>query len=250
LYYVPKKEKQDWQLKCQIEAALQEHPSYGSRRIAHELSYNRKRIKRVMRKFGLKPYRRRSKKWRNPRKIQQIFENLLVVAMPMYPHHIWTSDFTELAFHGHKVYVATVLDLFTRQVVGLSVMLRKGAPLVIQALWSALLRFPRPEIFHSDNGKEYEAATVTDILRQFGVLISRSRPGCPWENGYQESWYSGFKVDLGDPNRFASLGELVAEIYRLVWDYNHRRIHSAFKMPPAAYANQVMYQKTALKMAA
>ena len=53
-------------------------------------------------------------------------------------------------------------------------------------------------------------------------MISRSRPGCPWENGHQESFYDKFKVDLGDPNRFKTLGELVAEIYRTVWDYNNK----------------------------
>ena len=52
----------------------------------------------------------------------------------------------------------------------------------------------------------------TGILNECGILISRSRPGCPWENGYQESFYGKFKVDLGDPDRFKTLGELVAEV--------------------------------------
>jgi len=250
LYYVSRKEEKDWQLKCRLEEVLREHPSYGSRRIAQELRLNRKRIRRVMRLFGLKPYRRRGKKWLKPKETAKIYENLLLVAMPLYPHHIWTSDFTELSLRGHKVYVATVLDLYTRQIVGVAVAVRKGAPLTIQALWSALLHHPRPEIFHSDNGKEYEAASFIGILNQLGILISRSRPGCPWENGYQESWYSGFKLDLGDPNRFATLGELVAEIYRIIWDYNNRRIHSRLKMPPAVFAKQNIYQKTAFEMAA
>ncbi|MCK6462410.1 MAG: integrase core domain-containing protein [Candidatus Pacebacteria bacterium] len=66
--------------------------------------------------------------------------------------------------------------------------------------------------------------------------MSRSKPGCPWENGYQESFYSQFKVDLGDPNRFETLGELVYEIYRLVWIYNNTRIHTALKMAPVQFA--------------
>ena len=250
LYYVSRKEKQDWELKCHIERVLREHPSYGSRRIAQELRLNRKRIRRVMRLFGLKPYRRRGRKWRKSKETAKIYENLLLVAMPLYVHHIWAADFTELAFHGHKVYVATVLDLFTRQIVGVSVAMRKGAPLTIQALWSVLLRYPRPEIFHSDNGKEYEAASFIGILNELGIIISRSRLGCPWKNGYQESWYSGFKLDLGDPNRFKTLGELVAGIYRIVWDYNNCRIHSRLKMPPVVFAKQAIYQKTALEMAA
>lgn len=76
------------------------------------------------------------------------------------------------------------------------------------------------------------------MLERLGIAISRSHPGCPWENGYQESFYDKFKVDLGDPNRFSTLGELVAELYRTVWVYNHTRIHSVLKVPPLVFAQQ------------
>jgi transposase InsO family protein len=65
-----------------------------------------------------------------------------------------------------------------------------------------------------------------------------SAPGCPWENGYQESFYKGFKIELGDPNRFDTLGELVAEIYKVIHYYNKRRIHSALKMAPSEFAQK------------
>jgi len=247
LYYRPRQPAKDWHLKNQIEAVLKDNPSYGHRRLAAELHANKKRVLRVMRLFGLKPYRRRGRKWKKPKEKTQVYENLLLAAMPLYPHHIWVADFTELSWHGQKVFVATVLDLYTRQIVGVNVALRRGAPLTAQALWQALFAHPRPEIFHSDNGKEYEAASFIGILRQFGILVSRSRPGAPWENGYQESWYDKFQIDLGDPNRFDALGELVAEIYYTVWVYNHTRIHSILKMPPAVFA---LKQKTAMPMTA
>src|SRR5437867_3414006 len=138
---------------------------------------------------------------------------------------------------------ATVIDLFTRRIVGLAVSLRKGTPLVLSALWSALLHYPRPEIFHSDNGREYEAKAFVAVLEEVGSRISRSHPGCPWENGYQESFYDKFKVDFADPNRFESLGELVAEIYRAICVYNYTRIHSALKMPPAVFAEKARHKK-------
>jgi len=247
LYYASKKEIADWKLKVRIEEVLSEHPAYGSRRIALELHVNRKRIRRVMRLFGLHPYRRRGRKWRKTKAVSIQYPNLLQLEYPEYPHHIWVSDFTELAFKEHKIYMATVLDLYTRQVVGLSVATRKGAPLVIQSFVSAVLHHPRPDIFHSDNGREYEAESFRSVLADLGVSISRSRPGSPWENGYQESFYSQFKVDLGDPNRFQTLGELVAEIYFTVWAYNNTRIHSRFKMPPVVFAQK---QKTAIALAA
>jgi len=65
-----------------------------------------------------------------------------------------------------------------------------------------------------------------------------SAPGCPWENGYQESFYKGFKLELGDPNRYAALGELVAAVYQTINYYNQKRIHSALKQPPRLFKEQ------------
>ena len=238
LYYVPLQEKKDWALKVRIEEALREHPSYGSRRLAQALRTNRKRMQRVMRRYGIRPYRRRGRRYRKS-KTKRIFPNLLMGIMPSRPNHIWATDFTELSFHGSAVFVSTIIDLFTRRLMGIHVAVRRGAPLTVQTLENALFHHPSPEIFHSDNGKEYEAKVFENILRASGITISRSRPGCPWENGYQESFYDKFKVDLGDPDRFKTLGELVAEIYRTLWEYNHTRIHSALKMPPAVFAEKI-----------
>ena len=235
LYYVAKKEKCDWQLKVKIEETLRQHPSYGSRRLAIHLSLNRNGIQRVMRHFGIHPYRRRGRKYLVKKKIPVIYANLLFLTVPTYPNHVWTTDFTELKWKNKRVYVATVLDLYTRKVVGVAVTLRKGVPLTLQALCGALLHHPHPVIFHSDNGSEYKAKIFVATLESVGCAISRSHPGCPWENGYQESFYNQFKVDLGDPNRFNTLGELVAEIYRSIHYYNTERIHSALKMPPAQF---------------
>lgn len=237
LYYQPKKPEKDWQFKCQIETVLREHPSYGSRRLALHLQMNRKRVKRVMNLFGIKAYRRRGRKWKKPRKIAQ-YPNLLITVTPCYPNHIWVSDFTRIAYQNKVVYVATVMDIFTRKVVGLSVFTTHAVQLVLTAFLSALQHHPRPQVFHSDNGSEYNADTFLQALATLGIAVSRSRPGSPWENGYQESFYSQFKVDLGDPNRFASLGELIFAIYQTIWVYNHRRIHSALKMPPEQFALQ------------
>ena len=234
LYYQHLKPPKDWALKITIENVLHDHPSYGSRRIADELKLNRKRIQRVMRLYGLKPSRRRGRKPRHYR-IKRHFPNLLLTTWPSHQNHIWASDFTELKWHGLLVYVCTVLDLWSREIVGVSVSLRKGSQLTLQALYAALNHQVRPMIFHCDNGSDYDAAVFIEVLEMIEAQISRSRPGCPWENGYQESFYGKFKVDFGDPNRFDTLGELVAEVYRAIWSYNHTRIHSALRMPPATY---------------
>ena len=128
------------------------------------------------------------------------------------------------------------MDLFTRSIVGFSILTNHSAALVIGALLSAVHHAPRPKIFHSDNGSEYDAEDFKVILRSLGTLISRSAPGCPWENGYQESFYGKFKVDLGDSDRFETLGELVYEIYHTLYVYNNSRIHTALKMSPREFA--------------
>lgn len=238
LYYRAKLPQRDWALKVRIEEKLRERPSYGSRRLSQALHMSRERVRRVMRMFGIKPYRRHGKRYRR-RKVKRAYPNLLMEVMPSYPNHVWATDFTELIFHGAKVYLSTVLDLFTRKLVGMHVAVRKGAALSVETLGNALLREGRPLILHSDNGSEYASRAFTEMLSGFGIAISRSAPGCPWENGYQESFYDKFKVDFGDPNRFDTLGELVAAIYRAAWEYNHERIHSALKMPPSQFAAQL-----------
>lgn len=238
LYYVSRQNKKDWKLKIRMEEELQRNPAYGSRRLAQALGVSRPRAQRAMRLFGIKPYRRRGKKYRKT-KAARAFPNFLLGIMPSYANHVWATDFTELVYREKKMYVSTIIDLFTRKVVGIQVALRKGTALTMQTLANALFHYPKPAIFHSDNGSEYNARVFVEMLADCGIVISRSRPGSPWENGYQESFYGKFKVDLGDPNRFRNFGELVAEIYQTIWRYNHTRIHSALKMPPAVFAEKI-----------
>ena len=176
-----------------------------------------------MRLFGIRPYRRHGKKY-GKRKVKRTFPNLLFEVMPSYPNHVRVTDFTELIFHGQKVYVSTILDLFTRQLMDVQIAVRKGAALTVATLAHALFNHPKPVILHSDNGSEYTATAYLDLLE-----ASRSRDQRPAVPGRTntKSFYDKFKIDFGDPNRFASLGELVAEVYRTMWEYNHERIHSA-----------------------
>jgi transposase InsO family protein len=235
-YYKKKKPDKDWQMKCLIENVLREHPSYGHRRVALHLKMNKKKVRRVMRLFGIKPYRRHGRKWKKTKNIKVVYPNLLLTEYPLYENHIWVADFTHISFQNKIVYVATVEDLFTRKIVGMSVYTNHAVQLVLASLMNAIHSNSRPLIFHSDNGSEYNSKIFIQALETIGVNISRSKPGCPWENGYQESFYDKFKIDLGDPSRFKSLGELVYEIYQTIYVYNNSRIHSALKMSPMQFA--------------
>jgi putative transposase len=239
LYYHHKQPDKDWWLKQQIELVLRDKKSYGYRRIADHLGINRKRALRVMKLFGIKPYRRRGRKYKKPSKdYSKEYPNLLLTESPLYPNHIWASDFTYIPYKKKTLYLATIIDLFTREIVGFSVMLCHSNSLVINALLSAVSNHPVPAILHSDQGSEYKSKDYIALETNLGITPSMSHKGCPWENGYQEAFYSQFKVDLGDPNRFNHLGELVWEIYKTIYEYNNNRIHSSIKMPPAIYAKR------------
>lgn len=192
-----------------------------------------------MKLFGIKPYRRMVKKVFKIRKDSKTYPNLLLSTYPAYPNHIWATDFTYIKYKGRWIYVSTILDLFTREIVGVCILTTHNVILVQNTLLAALFHKGPPLILHSDGGSEYKDEGYNSTLDAVGIKHSMSAPGCPWENGYQESFYKGFKIQLGDPNRFDTLGELVAEIYNCIHYYNHHRIHSALKTSPVLYLNSL-----------
>ncbi len=244
LYYRPKMPERDWQLKIKIEEVLNRHSSYGHKRIADELKINKKPVLRVMKIFGIKPYRRRGKKPKKKGDLSKTaapFPNLLLtIPFPRMFGIVWVSDFTYIKFHGKFIYLATIMDLWDREIVGWSILNAHGAQLTVLALIDALQKHRSPKIIHSDQGKEYRAKTYAGFVAQCGINISMSRKASPWENGYQESFYSQFKVDLGDQNRFAALAELTIAIHQQILYYNNYRIHSKLKMPPRQYAKTAL----------
>jgi len=236
LYYHKKIPPKDELLTSEIKRILRLHPSYGYRRIALTLRRNKKQVQRVMHAQGIKPYRRRGKKPRYARSTSpNSYPNLVKGWFPECAGETWVSDFTYLRFHGYFVYLATVEDMYSREVMGWHISTAHDATLTGTALFHALTYHQAPNILHSDHGSEYTAASYTELALSFGINLSMSRKGSPWENGYQESFYSQFKVDLGDPERFRTLGELTEYIHLRVYIYNTYRIHSALKMSPREY---------------
>lgn len=237
LYYQPRLPAKDLQFKAAIEQVLKQHKAYGHRRVALELKANHKRARRVMKKFGLKPQR----KARLPRKPEDLGQapakipNLLQT-LPLYaPHMAWQSDFTYLSYFGKFVYLVTILDSFTRKVLAWQLSTRHSKDFILQALIEALDRYPPPQIFHSDQGSEYKSTDCLELLEQHHILPSMSAKASPWENGRQESFYGKFKLELGHPENYPTLGELMEAIAGQIHYYNHQRIHSALKCPPETF---------------
>jgi len=237
-YYVHKQPDKDWKTKQLIEESLRDHPAYGHKRLALHLNINKKRVLRVMRIFGIKPYRRTTKKPLHTKPKDSVFPNLLMFETPRGPGDIYASDFTYIKYKGIWIYPATIIDVYTREIVGISILTTHAAQLIMNAMSCAVLDRPPPRIIHSDQGSEYASKNYTTFIQTLGITQSMSAPGCPWENGYQESFYKGFKMDLGDPERFDSLGELIAEIYKTINYYNRNRIHTALGMSPVQFAKK------------
>jgi len=245
LYYKPKLPEKDLRLKAEIDRVMAKHKAYGHKRLAIELKINKKRVLRVMKLFGLKPQRRRKKPEKSedlgqaPMAIPNLVQGIIIDA----PNQVWVSDFTYLPYYGRFIYLATLEDVFTRQVVGWEVSIRHNTDLVTQALLNALEYYPAPRIAHSDQGNEYRSQKYLNLLKSFDIQPSMSEKASPWQNGYKESFYSDFKLELGHPECYPTLGELIEAMAQQIYYYNNQRIHTALKCPPAVFAQRVALQK-------
>lgn len=238
LYYTPKRPEIDQEVKLQIESVMADHPAYGHKRIALALKLNKKRILRVMKKFNLKPYRRKSKRFIKKADLGKPatkYDNLIEELKIDHPGQVWVTDFTYIKFHSKFIYLATVMDLFTREVVGFNISRFHNRFLVMGAVLNALENNPPPQIIHSDQGSEYDSRDFIDLVENLRIKLSMSRKGSPWENGHQESFFGHLKAESGDLSRFETEGELLEELYRMIYYYNHRRIHTKLKMTPNQY---------------
>lgn len=242
LYYRSKMKIRDECLKEQILAALSEHPSYGHKRLSLHLGKNKKCILRVMKKFGIKPYRRRVRKHRKPDDIGKIplsIPNYAKMMCPLQRNILWASDFTYFSYKGKWFYLCTILDIFSREIIGVSFSASHNKELILSALRDALKKNTAPLYLHSDQGSEYRSYAYFDVLKENEILASFSNKSSPWQNGYQESFYSEFKKDLGDISRFETLGEFIEGLYSQIYYYNHKRIHTALKVPPSLFKQYV-----------
>lgn len=238
LYYHPKKPRADAAIRDRILAVQHGHPAYGHRRLALFLGLNKKRVLRVMHTYGLKPKLRR----RQPAKpadhgqLPSAVPNRAKTLCPIQPNVLWAGDFTYLPLPDGFLYLATVMDVFTRAIVGWHLSTHHTTALIATAFRDAMRRAgTAPRLFHSDQGSEYVSGSYALLLERHGVTPSHSTKSSPWENGFQESFYSNFKLELGNSARFGDLGELVEAVHRQLHYYNHDRIHTAIKMPPARY---------------
>lgn len=242
LYYKGRLDAVDEELQKQILIVFGIHPAYGHKRIALDFPLNKKRVLRVMKKYGIKPYRRRVKKLRkkdDEGKKATKWKNEIINLCPIRPNVVWGSDFTYIKFQGRFIYLATIIDVFTREIIGWDISVRHDTQLVLGAIKHAIKRMEATPVYlHSDQGSEYDAKAYEDYVLGKGIILSMSHKSSPWENAFQESFYSQFKVELGHVSRFETVEELKEEIYQTIYYYNNSRMHTSLKMSPILFKQQ------------
>lgn len=135
IYYKPKLPAKDLALKKDIESIISQHPAYGYRRIAIVLNINHKRVYRVMKLFNIKPKKLRKKpRFKKSKYPKNSAKNLIMDLAINRPDQVWVSDFTYLSYQGRFIYLATILDAFTREVIAWNMSSRHNKELIIETL--------------------------------------------------------------------------------------------------------------------
>jgi transposase InsO family protein len=238
IYYKPKLPDKDLILKKQIEEVLVEHKAYGHKRIALHLGINKKRVLRVMKLFDLSPIRTIKVPVKNKDLKQEEVDNdnLLNDLTINAPSQAWASDFTYLPYFNNKfLYLATIIDCYTKEIIAWNLSVRHSAKFIIEALNEAINKRKSPAIFHSDQGSEYKSKNLSKILKANKIKLSMSKKSSPWQNGFQESFYGKFKLELGHPKCYETVGELMEAIAGQIYYYNNKRIHTTIKCPPTVF---------------
>ena len=245
IYHTSIKDMKDIQTKSTIEETFKMHPAYGHRRLALELHMNHKKILRIMHKFHLEPprlwYTKKFTTESDPAYYAS-YANLLktIDLTTLSIGDVWSTDLTYIKFQGKFIYLSIIQDIVGKEVVGFNLSFQHNAELVLKTIKEAALTAGRfPHIFHCDRGRENLAEICINYLKENNVQVSTSDPGSPWQNGWSESFFSRFKQESGNLNRFGSLGELIEYIYGYLKYYNTLRIHTKLKMSPYQFALQV-----------
>jgi len=210
--------------------------AYGSPRMVQELrtrgfSASKARVERLMRENGIRArHKRKFKVTTDSKHTLPIAPNLLDRHFtPAAPNQVWTSDITYLWTNEGWLYLAIVLDLFNREVIGWSLKPRMTADIVTDALTMAWFRRkPAPGVLHhSDRGSQYASHVFQDKLAEYGMSCSMSRKGNCWDNAPTESWFNSFKNERVHGWRFETREEMTATAFEYIEVfYNRKRLHS------------------------
>ena len=236
-----------------VRQAHAEHPFYGVRRLAIHLGWSENKARRIRTLAGVH-IPSASKRYRYGRSAKaeviapiNILHRFATFKNDQRPQDgmnyrgmtnagAWSQDFTYLRFEQSFCYLAGVLDLQTREIVGWRLGTNHTSELTYSALLDALSKHSAPAILHSDQGSEYLSYKHKLLCERMEIQFSASNKASPWQNGFMERFMFTIKQELGVINRYKGLAELHEAIALCIHYYNTKRIHTALKMSPAAYA--------------
>lgn len=258
-YYKPnpgRRSGSDAELRDHIERIQGEFAGYGYRRLGKQLRregiyVNDKRIRRVQRQYQLFPVRWQSFKiaTTDSNHGYKVYRNLLAGLTLTGTDQAWVADITYIRILKGFVYLAALLDRYSRKVIGWAISKRIDAELCLAALRIALDKRQPPAgcVHHSDRGVQYACHEYIAMLEGAHMQISMSRTGNPYDNAHMESFFKTLKYEAVHLSNYETYGEVIEHLPHFIEEvYNKKRLHSALGyLPPEEYEMTIQQTKTA-----
>jgi len=235
-----------------IEAIAARWPTYGYRRVTAQLhrqgmGANHKRVRRLMGEMGLQvSLKRRKSRTTDSEHPFPRYPNLVRGLEVVRPDQVWVSDITYICLPRDFVYLAVIMDVFTRSIRGWHLARSLDQSLTVTALQRALVHHT-PEIHHSDQGVQYAATLYTEMLKNAGALISMAEVGEAWQNGYAERLIRTIREEEIALTEYQDYAHALQQIGRFLDDvYMRKRIHSALGyLTPVEFEEQWLCRQAA-----
>ena len=247
-------QEMDMALRDAVQKVVLGNRRYGYRRVTVTLQadgwvVNHKRVLRLMGEDNLlcEPLRAFVPATTDSRHSWRIYPNLARHLVPLAVNQLWVADITYVRLANEFIYLAVLLDAFSRRVIGWSLARHLRAELALDALEMGLATrevVPGGLIHHSDRGVQYACGDYIERLEQAGIQPSMSRAGCPWDNAMAESFMKTLKSEEVDGRRYRDLADALASIGEFIETvYNQQRLHSAL-----AYRSPITFERAQPKL--
>jgi putative transposase len=252
VYYLPRRVSEaDLATMRRLDRLHLEFPFAGARMLrgllsAEECKIGRRHVKTLMRRMGIEALYRRPRTTR-PEPGHKIFPYLLRGIEITRPNPVWAMDITYIPMARGFVYLAVVLDWFSRRVLSWRVSITMEAAFCVETLQDALTRHGRPDIFNTDQGSQFTGADFTSVLASNGIAISMDGKGAWRDNVFVERLWRSVKYEEVYLRAYDSVSEARASLGRYLDFYNRRRPHSSLD---GATPNQAYFTPLPLRLAA